>query len=137
MLSLRIFLAAALATAGLAAALPMEPSAPPAYMPPSVPIGTARGPNARTVGRQFEIDGKVQYFAGTNAWWLGYLLNDSDTEYAMSRIAKTGYKTVRTWAFYSTNDPTTSDLEVYYQVLNSSLYSTGMGINYGANGGCF
>jgi mannan endo-1,4-beta-mannosidase len=41
----------------------------------------------RAVGRHFEIDGKVQYFAGTNCWWLGNLVNDFEVEQAISEIA--------------------------------------------------
>lgn len=39
-------------------------------------------------GRTFDIDGKIQYFAGTNAWWLGHLTSDDDLEVAMSEIAE-------------------------------------------------
>lgn len=39
-------------------------------------------------GRLFDIDGKVQYFAGTNAWWLGYLTSDDDLDTATSSIAR-------------------------------------------------
>ncbi|KAL4863200.1 mannan endo-1,4-beta-mannosidase B [Aspergillus spectabilis] len=88
----------------------------------------------RAVGRHFEIDGKVQYFAGTNCWWLGNLVNDFEVEQAISEIADTGYKVVRTWGFFGVNDPTNPGQPVYYQVLNQSLYDGGLGINYGPNG---
>ncbi|KAL5342041.1 glycoside hydrolase superfamily [Aspergillus crustosus] len=88
----------------------------------------------RAVGRHFEIDGKVQYFAGTNCWWLGNLVNDFEVEQAVSEIADTGYKVVRTWGFFGVNDPTNPGQPVYYQVLNESLYDGGLGINYGPNG---
>lgn len=39
-------------------------------------------------GRLFDIEGRVQYFAGTNAWWLGHLTSDADLNTAMSEIAK-------------------------------------------------
>ncbi|KAL4778395.1 glycoside hydrolase superfamily [Aspergillus varians] len=124
--------AAALAT--LSTAVPYKPAQPPAYTPPAVLIGRSRGPNSRVVGRHFEIDGKVQYFAGTNAWWLGYLTDDGEAELAMSEIAKTGYRTVRVWGFFGTSDPDTTDMQVYYQVINETLYEGGLGINYGPNG---
>ena len=37
-------------------------------------------------GRIFDIDGKVQHFAGTNAWWLGHLTSDADLDTAMSEM---------------------------------------------------
>ena len=37
-------------------------------------------------GRIFDIDGKVQHFAGTNAWWLGYLISNADLDTAMSEM---------------------------------------------------
>ncbi|KAK9482852.1 glycoside hydrolase superfamily, partial [Lipomyces starkeyi] len=120
--------------AGLAAAVPEAISKAPAYAAPTVPIGRALRPNARAVGRLFEIDGTVEHFAGTNAWWLSHLLNDSDVEFAMSEIAKSKYKTVRTWAFGNVNVPDSTGDLVYFQVLNTSLYSTGQAINYGFNG---
>ena len=39
-------------------------------------------------GRLLDIEGKVQYFAGTNAWWLGHLTSDDDLDTAMSEIAQ-------------------------------------------------
>jgi mannan endo-1,4-beta-mannosidase len=47
-----------------------------------------RGVSASPLGRVFEIDGKVQHFAATNAWWLGHLTNDADLHTAMSEIAQ-------------------------------------------------
>ena len=47
-------------------------------------VVTASSPS----GRLFDIDGKVQYFAGTNAWWLGYLTSDDDLDIAMSEISQ-------------------------------------------------
>jgi len=83
-------------------------------------------------GRLFNIDGKVQYFAGTNAWWLGHLTSDDDLEVAMSEIAESGLKVVRVWGFGNVNEPTNET--VYFQLLNSSAGSTSASINYGANG---
>jgi mannan endo-1,4-beta-mannosidase len=84
----------ALASAVLPALVAAEPAAPPAYTAPAVPIGRGGGGHIpRTVGRLFEIDGKVQYFAGTNCWWLGNLLDDSEVELAISQMADVGYPT--------------------------------------------
>jgi mannan endo-1,4-beta-mannosidase len=40
--------------------------------PLSYPIGTSNGTNAKVSGRLFEIDGKVEYFAGLfdRRYWL-------------------------------------------------------------------
>jgi mannan endo-1,4-beta-mannosidase len=77
-----------LAAGVLPALVAAEPAAPPAYTVPAVPIGRGGGGHIpRTVGRLFEIDGKVQYFAGTNCWWLGNLLDDAEVELAISQMA--------------------------------------------------
>ncbi|KAL9008391.1 MAG: hypothetical protein Q9173_006482 [Seirophora scorigena] len=81
-------------------------------------------------GRLFRIDGKTQYFAGTNTWWLGHLPSNADVDTAIAQIAATGYKVTRVWGFGTTNDPSTST-EVYYQVLNS----TGQYFNYNPTNG--
>jgi mannan endo-1,4-beta-mannosidase len=81
----------ALAAGLLPGLVTAEPAAPPAYTAPAVPIGRGGGHIPRTVGRLFEIDGKVQYFAGTNCWWLGNLLDDSEVELAMSQMADVRY----------------------------------------------
>ncbi len=44
----------------------------------SYPIGTSNGKNAKVSGRLFDIDGRVEYFAGmfdlTNWWqWLNFV----------------------------------------------------------------
>lgn len=44
----------------LPAALHIDSSQP----PPAYPIGQGKGSNARVAGRIFNIDGKVEYFAG-------------------------------------------------------------------------
>jgi len=102
--------------------------------PPSCPIGQGGGANAKVSGRLFDIDGKVQYFAGSNAWWLAHLSKDSDVDITLKEVANTGYKILRVWAFGDVNtipDPSTPDPNsVYFQILNS----TGSYINYGANG---
>lgn len=54
-------LAAAVAGSALPAAKLHITSAQP---PPAYPIGQVKGANAKVAGRLFDIDGKVQYFAG-------------------------------------------------------------------------
>jgi len=97
------------------------------------PLSSA-GINAKVSGRLFEIDGKTQYFAGTNAWWLAHLSENSDVDLALAQIASTGYKTIRVWGFGDVNTPpaatATDPNAVYFQLLNSS----GSYINYSPNG---
>jgi hypothetical protein len=45
-----------------------------------------RGVSASPSDRIFDIDDKVQYFAGTNAWWLGHFISDADLDTAMSEM---------------------------------------------------
>ncbi|KAL8870289.1 MAG: hypothetical protein Q9174_003634 [Haloplaca sp. 1 TL-2023] len=91
----------------------------------------SRGTTYPTVsGRLFNINGVNQYFAGTNAWWLGHLWSDADVDQAVSQMAATKYKVVRTWAFGNTNNPAT-ETNVYFQTLNSS----GQYINYNPSNG--
>ena len=66
--------------------------------PCKYPIGKS-GNFAKPAGRLFNIDGKVQYFAGSNAWWLGHLSKNSDVDIALKQVAATGYKILRVWGF--------------------------------------
>ncbi|KAL4907764.1 mannan endo-1,4-beta-mannosidase B [Aspergillus multicolor] len=127
---LSALLFAATSLSSIATAIP-APATP--YKPPT---GHGKNQISKPVGRHFEIDGRVQYFAGTNCWWLGNLLNDFEVELAISQIADTGYKVVRTWGFFGVNDPTNPGQNTFFQVLNETLYpeTGGLGINYGANG---
>ncbi|KAE8441983.1 hypothetical protein EG329_004109 [Mollisiaceae sp. DMI_Dod_QoI] len=107
----------------------------PASQQPAVayPIGQ-NGSNAKVAGRLFNIDGKVEYFAGNNAWWLGHLSNNSDVDIALQEVANTGYKILRVWGFGDVNkipDPSTPDPnKIYFQILNS----TGSYVNFGSDG---
>ncbi|KAI4243975.1 MAG: hypothetical protein L6R40_003186 [Gallowayella cf. fulva] len=80
--------------------------------------------------RLFTFNGRTQYFAGTNAWWLGHLPSNVDVDGAVAQMAATGYKVARVWGFGSTNDPSKTQ-DVYYQVLNSS----GQYFNYNPQNG--
>lgn len=51
------------------------------------PIGRFGGANAKVAGRLFDIDGRVQYFAGSNAWWLAHLSKNSDVDIALKEVA--------------------------------------------------
>lgn len=118
----------------LATALPLVSSESPNAQPKSLYPFSSSGSNAKVAGRLFNIDGKVEYFAGTNAWWLAHLSSNSDVDLSFSQMAATGYKIVRVWGFGDANTPppsTNTDPNlVYFQILNS----TGSYINYGADG---
>ncbi|KAL8734380.1 MAG: hypothetical protein Q9166_001578 [cf. Caloplaca sp. 2 TL-2023] len=90
----------------------------------------ARVGTTTTSKRLFQFNGKTQYFAGTNVWWLGHLFTNEDVDTAVSQIAATGYKVARVWGFGTTNDPSRT-YDVYYQVLNSS----GQYFNYNPQNG--
>ncbi|OIW28323.1 glycoside hydrolase [Coniochaeta ligniaria NRRL 30616] len=102
--------------------------------PPLYPLGARSGTYAKVSGRLFEIDGKIGYFSGTNAWWLGHLENDDDVDIATQQIADTGYTIVRVWGFGDTDkikdNKTTGPGKIWYHFINA----TGGYINYGENG---
>ena len=55
------------------------------------PIGTG-GSFAKPAGRLFNLAGKVEYFAGSNAWWLAHLLNNADVDLVLSEVANVGFE---------------------------------------------
>ena len=120
--------AGVLSSVSFAASIPRDVSALAERGPPG-----PHGGNSKAAGRLFQIDGRVQYFAGTNAWWLGHLSTDADLETAMSEIASSGLKVVRTWAFGNVNVPTNET--VYFQLLNSTAGPSDASINYAAANG--
>jgi mannan endo-1,4-beta-mannosidase len=58
-----------------------EPQIPPIY-----PIGAVNGSFAKVSGRLFNIDGRVAYFSGTNAWYLGHLMSNDDVDLVMKQL---------------------------------------------------
>jgi mannan endo-1,4-beta-mannosidase len=80
-------------------------------------------------GTSFVIDGKKQYFAGTNSYWIGFLTNNADVDLVMQHLASSGIKVLRVWGF---NDVTSTPGSgtVYYQSFINGVAS----INTGANG---
>lgn len=50
----------------------------------STPV--ASGTFAKAVGREFNIDGKTGYFAGSNAYWIGFLTDNADVDTVMSHL---------------------------------------------------
>ncbi|KAM0719460.1 hypothetical protein Q7P37_005365 [Cladosporium fusiforme] len=94
---------------------------------------TPRAANASsfpsTSGTSFVIDGKEQYFAGTNTYWIGFQTNNADVDLVMKNIASSGMKVLRVWGFNDvTSDPGADT--VYYQ----SFIDGEANINTGANG---
>ncbi|ORY63485.1 glycoside hydrolase superfamily [Pseudomassariella vexata] len=128
-------ISALLGAAVTATALPSSSVSVSSKQPASkYPIGNGKGPNAKVAGRVFDIDGRVGYFAGSNAWWLGHLSNNADVDISLQQVANTKYKVLRVWGFGDVNtiplQTNTDPNKVYFQVLNS----TGSYINYGADG---
>lgn len=97
---------------------------------PTQPIAHTDSIAPFTDGRIFNIDGKTQYFAGTNSWWLSYLTKDADVETAASEIAETGFLVTRVWGFGNVNAPTNST--IYFQLLDNTTNE--ISFNYGSNG---
>jgi len=78
---------------------------------------------------EFVIGGVPGYFAGTNAYWIGFLTNDKDVDLVMTHLKSSGLKVLRVWGF---NDVTStpSDGTVYFQ----SFAGGQPQINTGADG---
>ena len=85
---------------------------------------------ATTNGSQFVVDGKTQYLAGTNAYWLPFLMNDADVDLAMDQLAASGIRLLRTWGFNDVTNIPPDPNEVWFQHLSAS----GSTINTGPNG---
>ncbi|KAF4631109.1 hypothetical protein G7Y89_g7031 [Cudoniella acicularis] len=85
---------------------------------------------AKTAGHVFNINGKSQYFMGTNTYWIGFLTANTDVDLVMSHLASTGLKVLRVWGF---NDVTStpSSGTVWFQSFISGSQPV---INTGANG---
>ncbi|KIM98445.1 glycoside hydrolase family 5 protein [Oidiodendron maius Zn] len=91
-------------------------------------ISTSTG-YPKTSGLFFDIDGKAEYYAGTNCYWCGFLTADGDVDQVFADIASSGLKIVRVWGFNDVNTiPSTGT--VWYQYLSES----GSQINTGAYG---
>lgn len=114
-----------LALAGLATALPAaEPSIERAGSPLS-----KRASTITTIsGLDFNIDGTVGYYAGTNSYWLGFLTSNADIDGVFAELATAGLKVLRIWGF---NDITAATTEVWFQ---SFILGQAPVINTGANG---
>ncbi|KAL4734835.1 glycoside hydrolase superfamily [Aspergillus similis] len=106
-----------LASLALAAALPQAstPASTPSTTPSPTPSPSASGPFATTSGVQFVIDGEAGYFAGSNAYWIGFLKNNSDVDLVFDHMASSGLRILRVWGFNDVKIVPT-DGSVYFQL---------------------
>ncbi|KAH8426919.1 glycoside hydrolase 5 family protein [Aspergillus melleus] len=87
------------------------------------------GSFARTSGLNFGIDGKTGYFAGSNAYWIGYLTDDNDVDQVFAHLQEAGLKILRVWGFNDVNEKP-EEGRIWYQLhRNRRSY-----INTGADG---
>ncbi|OQN95235.1 hypothetical protein B0A48_18729 [Cryoendolithus antarcticus] len=95
---------------------------------PSSAAPVSTGTIASRSGTNFIIDGKVQYFAGTNTYWIGFLTNNADVDLVMQHLATSGIKVLRVWGF---NDVTSTPGSgtVYYQSFINGVASVNTGTN--------
>ncbi|KAF3925150.1 hypothetical protein ABW20_dc0101492 [Dactylellina cionopaga] len=86
----------------------------------ALPAISERAPNhaafSKPAGRVFEIDEKVQYFMGTNTYWIGFLTNDDDVDLVMKHLKESKMKVLRVWGFNDVN-AIPAPGTVYYQAL--------------------
>ncbi|KAF3908065.1 hypothetical protein ABW21_db0204293 [Orbilia brochopaga] len=86
----------------------------------ALPALSKRAPNhadfCKPVGRVFEIDEKVQYFVGTNTYWIGFLTDDSDVDLVMKHLKQSQVKVLRVWGFNDVNAIPAAGT-VYYQAM--------------------
>jgi mannan endo-1,4-beta-mannosidase len=86
-------------------------------------------PFPRVSGLDFEIDGKTQYYAGTNSYWLPFLTNNSDVDHVMGDLQKSGLKVLRVWGFNDVNTVPSAGT-VWFQLLQNGTAT----INTGPDG---
>ena len=103
-------------------------SAAAAALPAAVDLAP-RASISKADGLKFNIDGKTNYYAGTNSYWIPFLTNDNDVDTIMGHLATSGLKILRIWGF---NDVKTipGSGTVYFQSFSGSTAT----INTGANG---
>lgn len=91
---------------------------------------SSSGSFVKISGRSFDIDGHTGYFAGTNSYWIGFLMNNTDVDLVMSHLQISGLKVLRVWGFnIATSTPSSST--VWYQRL---VPGSSPAINTGATG---
>ncbi|PKY00451.1 endo-beta-1,4-mannanase [Aspergillus campestris IBT 28561] len=109
----------ALATAQLASALPRGPSH----------HRRATGGAPSTDGVKFSLNGATDYFAGSNAYWLGFQQDPADVDLVFDHLKESGLKVLRVWGFNDVNEKP-GEGEAWFQ-----LHADGTSkINTGADG---
>jgi mannan endo-1,4-beta-mannosidase len=82
----------------------MRPSIISTVLALSIPISAITNDSfPRVNGLKFDIDGVTEYWAGTNAYWLPFLMKNADMDIALDHIAGAGLKILRTWGFNDVN----------------------------------
>lgn len=88
-------------------------------------VGTFSG----TDGLNFTIDGQVDYFVGTNSYWIGFLTNNSDVDLVLDHMRDSGIRILRVWGFNDVNTKPKPGT-VYFQLLQNGTAT----INTGSDG---
>ena len=70
-----------------------------------------RASNPSVSGLKFNIDGTTAYFAGTNAYWIGFLTSNSDVDTVMSHLKSSGLKVLRVWGIDHSHTPIKSCID--------------------------
>jgi mannan endo-1,4-beta-mannosidase len=74
------------------------------------------------------LNGKKFHYVGSNAYWLTFLQNTADVDFALDQFVKSGMKVLRIWGFA---DYTSSQgSQTHFQVFNGQSVT----INTGATG---
>jgi len=53
--------------------------------------------NPSVSGLKFDIDGVTEYYAGTNAYWIGFLTDNADVDLVFTHLKSSGLKVLRVW----------------------------------------
>lgn len=66
------------------------------YTAASLSVATTDSFAKIIIGLKFEIEGVAKYWAGTNGYWIPFLMNNTDIDITFDHIAAAGMKIVRT-----------------------------------------
>lgn len=68
------------------------------------------------------IDGKANYYAGTNAYWLSFLTDDADVDLVMSNMRESGLRILRVWGFNDVNEIPPEGTVWFHLIANGTSY---------------
>lgn len=71
-------------------------------------------------GLHFVIDGKADYFAGSNSYWIPFLKSNSDVDMVMSHLKQSGLKVLRVWGFNDVNEIPTDGRVWFHHIQNGA-----------------